>query len=710
MRRQGLIASVIAGLLFGALVNGPASAERRVALVIGNSNYHDPNLNLANPKNDASDVARVLRSIGFETIEATDATKREFERAMEQFALRASQADSVLFYYAGHAMQFQGRNYLMPVDARLENEFSVRYQMVPTDDIRDALDRASGVKIMILDACRNNPLAERLKMQMAGQHRGAGTVRGLARVDTTQGMVVAYATGADQVAMDGSGRNSPYTMALVKRMQEPGLEIGMMFRKITQDVFEETSGRQRPATYTDLTTTFYLNQADRLAWDRIKDSTDPNVFNDFIGKFPSSPHALTAKNKMDMFDRFARERRETEALLAKLSEERRLLADAAKQRQQDDDQAKATAAAQHAKEEEAKRREAEEREAKAAAERDRIQREAALRREEEERQAKAAAEREHLEAAERERLAKEAALRREAEAKAAATAEREAKTTAERDRLQREATQRREAEEQQAKLAAAERARKVAEAARIREVERQALLAAGARMRAEREAAERREAEAKAAAERKAKAAAERQEAEAKAASEKERLEKEAALRRAQEQQAQLAAAAAQRLAEHKTSAPQAKEEPAKPTAIAVAALNNPPASESPRLQHTPTDTPELVHAAQVELRRLGCFSGREDGALGEQTRTAVRKYLAGRGRSAEEVAITADLLSDMKSYRRHACETHPVASHPSSKPPRTRARRQPRSEETASARPAARPAPSAPAPQQPRRMIGIGF
>src|SRR5262245_15166126 len=140
----------------------PAAAERRVALVVGNAQYKNSSLLLANPKNDAQDVSAALRALGFDVMETTDADKRSLDLAVQQFARRVTDADAALFFYAGHAMQFQGRNYLMPTDAELEDEISLRYQMTAIDDVRAALDRANGVKIMILDACRNNPLADRL--------------------------------------------------------------------------------------------------------------------------------------------------------------------------------------------------------------------------------------------------------------------------------------------------------------------------------------------------------------------------------------------------------------------------------------------------------------------------------------------------------------------------------------------------------------------
>src|SRR3954469_8056802 len=183
-----LFSSLVAlcALILVTCVNGAALADRRVALVIGNSHYTIPSLVLSNPANDAEDVAAALRDLGFEVIYKTDLDKRGFETAMAQFARLATDADAALFYYAGHALQYQGRNYLMPTDAELEDEVSLRYQMMMIDDIRAALDRASGVKIMILDACRNNPVVESLRRRIGGESRAlGGGVRGLARIDKT---------------------------------------------------------------------------------------------------------------------------------------------------------------------------------------------------------------------------------------------------------------------------------------------------------------------------------------------------------------------------------------------------------------------------------------------------------------------------------------------------------------------------------------------
>jgi uncharacterized caspase-like protein len=306
-----LISSIIAAISIAILgCAGNAQAERRVALIVGNSNYMAGHMTLANPKNDAQDMAAALTSLGFETVTAFDASKREMDLALQKFARLAADADSALFFYAGHALQYQGRNFLMPTDAELEDEISVRYQTVSIEDVRAALDRANGVKIMMLDACRNNPLAERLQKTLGNASRGAGLNRGLARVDKTQGTVVAYATAADEVAQDGRGRNSPFTAALLKRMQEPGLEIEVMLRRVSKDVNDATGGRQRPETYISLQSEYYLNQSDRLAWERIKNPDDIMALRDFVAKFRASPYAATAIERIDQLSRAAAEREE----------------------------------------------------------------------------------------------------------------------------------------------------------------------------------------------------------------------------------------------------------------------------------------------------------------------------------------------------------------------------------------------------------------
>jgi uncharacterized caspase-like protein len=182
-----------------AVAAGPvaARAEKRVALVIGNATYQYT-ASLPNPANDADDMARALKKVGFEVIAVKNVDKRSLERAMADFGRLAQEADAALVYYAGHGIQYQGLNYLMPVDARLEDEYSVNYELTRIDDVLFSLSKARGVRILILDACRNNPLAERLRSRRA--NRDFVPTRGLARIEAPRGMLVAFATQSDQIA------------------------------------------------------------------------------------------------------------------------------------------------------------------------------------------------------------------------------------------------------------------------------------------------------------------------------------------------------------------------------------------------------------------------------------------------------------------------------------------------------------------------------
>jgi Caspase domain len=357
--------SALCGLVLTALSISAATAETRVALVVGNSLYKNASLTLKNPKNDAQDVATVLRTLGFEVIVAIDATKRDLDLAMTQFARSATNADSALFYYAGHAIQYQGRNYLLPIDAELEDEISLRYQTTSFEDVRAAVDRAGGVKIVILDACRNNPIVDDLKRKMMGASRSVDLSRGLARIDRAQGIIVAYATAADEVASDGPGRNSPFTTALIQRLQDPGLEVAKMFRRIAADVNEMTHGRQRPEIYVSLIDEYFINQKDRHVWDQIKESTDPKAFRDFVANFPSSPQVSDAQYRLETLEQLARvrqvekERVEQEALRARREEaERDRIERETAQRRQTEESVRQEAAKQEAAKQGAAKQEA----------------------------------------------------------------------------------------------------------------------------------------------------------------------------------------------------------------------------------------------------------------------------------------------------------------------------------------------------------------
>ncbi|MGD9925096.1 MAG: caspase domain-containing protein [Pseudorhodoplanes sp.] len=244
----------IAVALAAVFLATPALAERRVALVIGNGAYRHAD-RLPNPKNDAEDVSAALRRTGFETITGIDLDKAGMEEVTIRFAREARDADVAIFYFSGHAMQFNGVNYLMPVDARLTDEADLR-RMARVDEIVADVQQARNLRILVLDSCRDNPLAEQLKRRI-GLTRSAAIGRGLARIDSPQGMILAFSTQAGTVAADGSGRNSPYTAAFLKHI-EAAEEIGTVFRRVSADVFEATRRAQLPELSLSLIGEFYL--------------------------------------------------------------------------------------------------------------------------------------------------------------------------------------------------------------------------------------------------------------------------------------------------------------------------------------------------------------------------------------------------------------------------------------------------------------------
>jgi len=240
--------SIVCGwltILAGAL---PSHAEGRVALVIGNSSYRSAP-ELSNPKNDAEDVGESLRRLGFETIVATDLDHSGMNEALDRFSRHVPGAEIALVYYSGHGMQFAGKNYLLPIEARLAGADDVnKFRLVPLDDIFDVLEPAQR-RVVILDACRNNPLEDDLKRRLAsvrGGSRDAYQTRGLGRVPASNGLIVVYATQANDVAADGSGRNSPFTSAFLRHVATPNLDVRQMLFRVQDDVNLMTSGHQRP--------------------------------------------------------------------------------------------------------------------------------------------------------------------------------------------------------------------------------------------------------------------------------------------------------------------------------------------------------------------------------------------------------------------------------------------------------------------------------
>jgi uncharacterized caspase-like protein len=313
-------ASVITSCLLLLLMQsiGVAHAEKRVALIIGNSAYQNAPA-LINPKNDAQDIGKSLRELGFTTIVATDLNRAGMDDALDRFSRSVGGAEIALVYYSGHGMQFAGKNYLLPVDARLVNADDVnRFRLVPVDDVVDVLQGAPGARIIILDACRNNPVEDDLKRRLAsvpGVNRDAFMTRGLSRV-AANGLIVAYATQANDVASDGVARNSPFAQALLHNLGSPDLDLRQMFFNVQDEVDRLTDGKQRPELSISLVGQYKLNPVTgprdnkevaaappvdpaAQAWTATRDTTSQAVLEDFIRQFGDTVYGSMAHARLE---------------------------------------------------------------------------------------------------------------------------------------------------------------------------------------------------------------------------------------------------------------------------------------------------------------------------------------------------------------------------------------------------------------------------
>ena len=262
MRRIWPVLPAILFLLLAGL--SAAHAERRVALVIGNSAYQHTGL-LANPKNDAADVTAALKRHGFEVTEGSDLDKAAMDRIIRRFADQMRGAPVAVFFYAGHGLQVGGQNYLVPVDAQLVTASSLDFEMVRLDLVHRAMEREASTNILFIDACRNNPLARNLARTMGTRSTEIG--RGLAPVEAGVGTLVSFSTQPDNVALDGTGRNSPFAGALVRHMSSSNDDLSALLIAVRNDVIADTQRKQVPWEHSALTGRFYFSQSPAAAVD-----------------------------------------------------------------------------------------------------------------------------------------------------------------------------------------------------------------------------------------------------------------------------------------------------------------------------------------------------------------------------------------------------------------------------------------------------------
>ena len=299
--------SVAAVLVLVASASG-ALADGRVALVIGNSTYAHAG-RLPNAENDATDMSAALGRLGFEVTTELDTDRGELTEALRDFTDQSAGADVAVVFYSGHGMEMDGVNYLVPVDARLARDTQVRYETVTLADVLASTEGAS-LRVVILDACRDNPLARSMQRTVVNRSISRGSLGELDDSSLGNETLVAYAATAGTTAADGRGRNSPYTSALLSHLDEP-LEILTLFRRVRAEVLASTGGQQRPHEYQSLLVEHYLGgapppppaEAENLFWQSIAESEDPADFEDYLRQFPDGTFVSLARRRMgDLVD------------------------------------------------------------------------------------------------------------------------------------------------------------------------------------------------------------------------------------------------------------------------------------------------------------------------------------------------------------------------------------------------------------------------
>ncbi|UPK23972.1 caspase family protein [Bradyrhizobium sp. 195] len=303
--------TLLASLMCMALSVSAAKADRRVAFVVGNGNYKNV-AQLPNPPIDAKAMASTLRNVGFEVIEGSNLSRDQMTEKLLDFGRKAQGSDIALFYYAGHGIAVSGTNYLLPVDADIKSEMDVKLGAAINIDL--TLEQTMGdakVKLVFLDACRDNPFAAKIKSNAAT--RSVNVQSGLAEMKSGEGTLIAFATGPGQTALDGQeGNNSPFTRALIDNITKPGIEIQQAMTSVRAQVNEETRKGQLPWGHTNLTGSVYLNQAPTTQvanaaptasgmvptatgsdgveleyWRSVKESNKPEELNAYLSAYPN---------------------------------------------------------------------------------------------------------------------------------------------------------------------------------------------------------------------------------------------------------------------------------------------------------------------------------------------------------------------------------------------------------------------------------------
>jgi hypothetical protein len=310
MRYLTIFLSLMCMLFAADAAQDSAKADKRVAFVVGNGAYRNV-ATLPNPAIDAKAMAAVLRNVGFDVVEGTNLTRDTMTERLLEFGQKAQGADVAVFFYAGHGIAISGTNYLLPVDADIKSEMDVKLGAAINIDL--TLDQTMGdakVKLVFLDACRDNPFAAKIKSN-ASATRSVSVSSGLAEMKSGEGTLIAFATGPGQTALDGTGGgNSPFTRALIDNITQPGIEIQQAMTKVRAEVNEQTNKGQLPWGHTNLIGSVYLNPAaaptaaaasaapvavastpgndvELEFWRSIKDSNKPEELNAYMSSYPN---------------------------------------------------------------------------------------------------------------------------------------------------------------------------------------------------------------------------------------------------------------------------------------------------------------------------------------------------------------------------------------------------------------------------------------
>ena len=300
---------ILCSLVFVTHVN----AATRVALVIGNSSYTEVTP-LRNPQNDANALAQSLEDLDFKVVLGIDLDHRGFIKKIKEFSKVSAGADVALFFYAGHGLQVDGSNFLLPVDAAIADETDLAFEAIDLNVVLKMMEREKRINLVFLDACRDNPMSRSLSRSMGTRSSSVG--RGLAQVRSGSGTLIGFATEPGNVALDGEGTvNSPFTTAFLNHIKTPGLDVAQLMRRVRVDVMEATNGRQVPWTSESLTSDFAFKtgrsiavvptqgpskaETEKLAelafWGPVKDSNNIGLFEEYLKQYPKGKFAVIAR-------------------------------------------------------------------------------------------------------------------------------------------------------------------------------------------------------------------------------------------------------------------------------------------------------------------------------------------------------------------------------------------------------------------------------